>query len=465
MNPFGRWMRRFGPMLLVVVVGGTLLSVPNVALGDLPAAESLFASVIQPIGVAASPGKLLVTRPFVGNPRQVVSISPTGTVSVFATLPNLPQEAPPREEYIAAAPAAADFLNTAAVSDPLVPNRKFTPNEAGFASGFVYVTQGSKIIKIAPDGSAQTTFKDLSTVREGACGDSQTGITFDRVGTFGYRMIVTCNNGNVWALDKGGNPSLIATIRAPGPFEGPEVAPTSGFSPFNGRLFVAAENAVADSPGVVFAVTADGSTSPVAAVGTAEGVAVIPSTVCSFGSSGGAYFSAVFGNDSVSKVPKSAFTGLSGALVPSELGSAGAGIALLSSDGTTLNPAPKTFSTFFSQHEGTAFCIDSVPTDLTGFIRREPDPINPNAHGVITVFFFPIPGIFDPFTATEFRGGVTGKEQSFAFCTPNPVQGGARNCKFFKDKLGITTPNFRGLLRFTVIYHGVEGGSDAGGCG
>ena len=450
-NRFRRWTERFGRIFLAAAAAGASVSIPNVAMGDLPVAELFFASVTEPIGVAVSPGELLVTRPWCGNPRQIVSIGPTGVVSPFATLPSVPEGAC-REEYIAIAPAAADFLNTKAVADPLVPNRVFTPNESGFSSGFVYVTQGAKIIKIAPDGSAQTTFTTLSP-----CGDSHTGITFDRVGSFGYRLIATCNNGNVWAVDKSGTASAIGTIDAAGPFEGPDVAPNGGFSSVNGQLLVASENA-----GKVFAVSSAGVTSPVATINTAEGAAVIPSTVCSFGSSGGAYFSAVFAPPgSISKVPKSAFTGLSGALVRTESGAT----ALLSSNGTTLNTTPTTFSSSNLQHEGASFCIDSVPTNLTGFIRREPDPINPGAGGVITVFFFPIPGIFNPFTVTEFRGGVTGTEQSFAFCTPNPAQGGARDCKFYKNKLGITTPNFRGTLHFNVVYHGPEGGSDAGGCG
>jgi hypothetical protein len=116
-------MGRLGPMFLVMAVVGVLLSGPNVVLGTVT--ESLFATVTQPIGVAASPGKLLVTRPFCGNPRQVVSIDPTGAVSVFATLPPVPAEVC-REEYIAIAPAAANFLDRPAVSTH---NGLFNPNE------------------------------------------------------------------------------------------------------------------------------------------------------------------------------------------------------------------------------------------------------------------------------------------------------------------------------------------------
>lgn len=483
MNLLRRWTGRFGPIFLVTAVAGALLSFPNVALGTLPVTESFFASVAQPIGVAASPSKLLVTHQC----GQVVSIGPTGTmVSLFATLPSAPEGC--SEAYIATAPAAADFLNTPAVSDPLVCPTfptitsclKFTPNEIGFASGFVYVTQGSRIIKIAPDGSAQASF--INTVQHPSgtlspCGPSHTGITFDKVGTFGFHMIVVCNNGRVWLLDKDGQTVTVAgaltsspfTVIAvcpppgfglactipPGPFEGPDVARLSGFSPFNGQLLVAAENA-----GEVFAVNSSGATSTVASVGSAEAVAVIPLTVCSFGSSGGAYFSAVFGNNSITKVLMSDFTGLSGALVPSEFGTASnAGIVLLSSDGTTLNTTPSTFSSFFAVHEGAAFCNNSVPTDITGFIQREPVPVNADDLGVLTAIFCPTTG-FDPFKPNAvFRAGIKGIEDSFAFFTPQPVLNGCRDVKFFMNKLGIREAGlcpvgvpclYSGLLHFKV---------------
>ncbi len=474
-------------MFLVIAVAGALLSVPNVALGTLPVTESFFASVTQPIGLAATPGKLLVTRPYCGNPRQVVSISPTGGVSVFATLPDraATEDNPGAcfEDYIAIAPAAADFFNTPAVS---VNGQLFAPNEIGFASGFVYVMQSPQIRRITPDGSSVSTFATVP-----GCGPTNAGITFDRVGTFGFHLIVVCPGGRVWLFDKDGNtvavddspstPHKINTFIAnlssltetSGPFEGPDIAPTSGFSPFGGQLLVGSENApVAEGlTGKVFALSSSGTASTVVPVRDAEGVAFIPPTLCSFGSSGGTYFSTVFGNDSISKLPKSALAGLSGALVHSEGGVVGEseGITLLTSNGTTVTKS--TFSTFVANHEGGAFCIDSVPTSLTGKIRREPDPINPKAGGVITVFFFPIPGVFDPFTmiadVDHMRAGIRGIEKSFAFCTPQPVQvpgGPARDCKFFKDKLGIPGPGvYRGLLDFRVQYAGPEGGSD--GCG
>lgn len=465
-------MRRFGLMFLAVGVGGALLSVPAIALGL--ASEIPFASVVEPIGVAASHAKLLVTRPYTGNPRQVVSISADGTtVTQFAKLPDLPNGLLQREEYLAIASAAADFLNAPTVMDPLVPNRKFTANEAGFAAGFVYVTQGAKIIKISPDGTAQALFADLNSLAEGGCGATHTGIAFDRVGTFGFFLIVVCNNGNVWLLNKDGktvdvngivqiNPAPIFNLttltRAAGPFEGPDVAPTSGFNPFGGRLLVAAETS-----SQVFAVSSAGVSSAVA-VPAAEGVAFIPSPLCDFSSSGGTYFAAVFETGSISKLPQSAVTGLGGALVPSESGTAGVspGITQLTTNGTTGFNPPTTFSTFSAQHEGTAFCIDSVPVDITSVIRREPaDPINPNANGVITVRFFPIPGIFNPFTKTDFRAGITGTEKSLKDCEPNPVAGGARQCHFFTNKLGIPGPGvYRGLLHFKAIP-----GDGAEGCG
>ena len=477
MNLLRRWAGRCGPMFLVIPVAGALLSAPNVAQGD--PTELFFASVAQPVGVAAAPGELLVTR----SCGEVDSIGPTGVVAVFATLP---ASEVCSEAYIAIAPAAAnpaDFLNTPVV---LTPNGFFSTNEAGFASNFVYVTQGPTVLKIAPDGSSVSPFHAFSSPD---CGPSRTGITFDKVGTFGHHLIIVCSNGNVWLLDKNGNTvavdgtpseSPIAFIDATGPYEGPDVAPST-FSPFGGQLLVAAENAFAGEgtpTGRVFAVT-PGTFSTVASVRAAEAVGFIPSPLCNFGSSGGTYFTAVPGGGTpgIYKLPRDAFAGLAGdALVPSESGVIGEspspGLTLLTPG--TESVTSSTFSAFFAPHQGAAFCVDSVPTDLTGKIQREPDPINPNAHGVITALFLPIPGIFDPFTmiadVDHMRAGITGTEKSFAFCTPEPVQtpeGPARDCKFFKDMLGIPPGGgvYSGSLYFKAQYAGPEGGSDAGGGG
>ena len=73
------------------------------------------------------------------------------------------------------------------------------------------------------------------------------GITFDKVGTFGNDMIVTCNGGDVFKIDKIGNvpqSRFYAHASSGGEIEGPVVAPLSfGTGPtFGGQILVADED-------------------------------------------------------------------------------------------------------------------------------------------------------------------------------------------------------------------------------
>ncbi len=453
-----RSIERFGPVFLAVVIQGTLLIGRPLDPTSAVIAESVFAMVTEPIGVAATPGRLLVTKPHCegsGGLRQVLSIDSSGTVRVFATLTQRGTGAGVCfEEYIAVAPASPDPTTV-----PGFP----TPNPIGFASNFVYVTQGPDIKKISPDGLSVTLFKHLSP-----CASSQNGITFDKVGTFGFHLIVVCSSGEVWLLDANGNtvtpadtpsapqlttsPLVNLSELATPPIEGPDVAPLT-FEPFGGHLLVTSEAASA-----VLAVSPTGLvTSPIADVHAAEIVNVIPTTKCSLG--GGVYFTAIFPT-SIDKLPLSAFTGLGdgkNALVPSELGTPNvtAGLTLLTSmtnEGSFIGL--NTFRTFSAHHEGAAFldCGPGTPPLLLK-AEREPKPINPRAPGLVTVFIFATTN-FNPETliAESLRYGITGTETSLAFCEPHLAQmvgrgGPARICHFHKDKLGITSEGiFRGHL-------------------
>ncbi len=77
------------------------------------------------------------------------------------------------------------------------------------------------------------------------CGDDHSGITFDHQGTFGYNMIVTCQDGPVWEIDGHGN--AIGGVLPGDPIanlgteiEGPGVAATN-FGFYAGFLLVADE--------------------------------------------------------------------------------------------------------------------------------------------------------------------------------------------------------------------------------
>lgn len=106
------------------------------------------------------------------------------------------------------------------------------------------------------------------------------GITFDTVGTFGYRIVVTGTAGagktQVAAVDCAGTVSVI-TRTAPVVEGGIEVAPKT-FGAFGGMLIAPDELS-----GNIFAIGADGTSKPVAASGLpkggdigVEGVAFVP---------------------------------------------------------------------------------------------------------------------------------------------------------------------------------------------
>lgn len=354
---------RFGPTFLVISMLGALLSGPSVATSQVVPESVLAKNVNEPIGVAASPGRLLVTHPFCGNPREVLSISGTGKVSVFATLPNRPAvEGNPGacfEDYLTIVPAPSNQDTETIAGFP-------TPNN-GFRSNDIFVTQGQNIIKVAFDGSSVTAFAGLSSELH-PCPNTQSGITFDNVGIFGenqFQLVAVCANGNVFTVTSAGAVTFRGNVSgATGPFEGPVVSPFTA-NVFPGCLLVAADHAPAEGKpnGQVFAFCPDTQS---VAVPLAEGVTIVPRTKCTFAlTPGDTYFTAIFGvgGNTIDQLPQSAFAGLGGdALVPSESNSgqeSPPGITLIKRTGELLTTS--TFRPFFAQHQGAAFVDCRVP--------------------------------------------------------------------------------------------------------
>ncbi len=243
------------------------------------ATPSTFATLGRPIGIAATPTRLLVTQ---AQRSTVKSIDSAGNVSLFATLPTTDKSIEP---YIA-------------VSSGL----------GGFPLGNVYVVVRQKIFQISPNGSNPKLFKKISGLSGG-----NNGITFDTVGTFGFNMLITDRRGPVWTVTS----SKVATqiVDVMDQIEGPAVAPLT-FGNYGGQLLVASEFA-----GQVFAISpTDFSISTVGSWESAEGVDMIPTTVCEFDASGGAYFVAMEDENRVVMFPALDFTGLEGqALAPGEI--------------------------------------------------------------------------------------------------------------------------------------------------
>ena len=283
-----------------------------------------FANVPNATGVAAGRADLLVSEFCTGN---IDKVACDGTFSLFATIPQLPTAC--QEKYLAMAPSQSAM--------------------AGFTPRDVFITQGDDVFKFS--GGTLTLF---ATIPCGARHADHTGITFDHVGTFGFNMIVTCQNGGgVWTIDGTGTVTPIASTGTP--IEGPAVAP-SAFGPFGGQLLVADEDGNA-----VHAIRNDGTvTLNVFQWSSAESVVVIgPCAFCS----GGAFFWAMQLASppafiGIYQYPLTDFTGLVGSILVT--GEFGASTALITFNGT--NYVQSSFNNIpGGQGEGSSFVDCDIP--------------------------------------------------------------------------------------------------------
>jgi hypothetical protein len=214
-----------------------------------------------PIAVAGSPDSLFATQ--FCDPELLSLDCVTGFPSPITTIPGFPSEQC-LERYMTVAPIQS--VN------------------AGFAPRDIYITQGNEIYKFVPPAGPITLFTSLPS-----CGNDHTGITFDHVGTFGNKMITSCENGTIWTVDGAGAPSLVATLPINIENEGPAVAPST-FGTYAGQILTTNDN------DAVNAIRNDGFVTLNAffiGAGTGpESVQVIPQTLCTF-CSNGTFFQAV----------------------------------------------------------------------------------------------------------------------------------------------------------------------------
>src|SRR6266446_7990767 len=126
-----------------------------------------FATVPAPIGVAASKTDVFATEYCSQN---IDTIDCLGNVSPLATIPG----SGCGEKYLTIAPAQSA-------------NAGFTPRD-------IFIASGLNIYRLRPP-NAPTLFVQIP----GNTPD-HTGITFDHVGTFGFNLIVTTENGVVWQV-------------------------------------------------------------------------------------------------------------------------------------------------------------------------------------------------------------------------------------------------------------------------
>ena len=204
-----------------------LLALTGVLYASTP---SVFVSsgngVVQPIGVAAAPSffpggsNLYVTQ---YNDNEIRMVDCFGIGTHFGTLP---APIPPilTEKYIALAPAES--------------------TAAGFTKGDLFVTLSQAVFKTTPPSGLFTLFATWAGVDGGCPNSDHSAITFDKVGTFNNKMIITCENGRVFTIDNllgGPHVTHLTDTTVPGHItniEGPAVLPAS-FGPLGGQIMVA----------------------------------------------------------------------------------------------------------------------------------------------------------------------------------------------------------------------------------
>ncbi len=288
-------------VLLVLATVALAGNVSGARSGGTAPASTLLGSLASPDAVAASPTGLYALS--AKSCSTVYSISATGSVTTYATLPKL---AKCPQQSIAVSPGLGNF-----------------------APGWVYVTQGASIYAIPPDNSGAKVSTPWVSIP--ALSASPTGLSFDYYGDFGYGLLVTGGaNGQVFAVDSAAKVFPFAAIGAA--VQGPSVAPL-GFRSSGGDLLVGDPTS-----GSVYAVGSSGQTSSVASWKGAVSVAFVPQRACALAGTEFAYFVADTSSNAIRAFPSADFAAYTGdALVVS--GTKHAGIGLLPSAGGT----PQTF--------------------------------------------------------------------------------------------------------------------------
>lgn len=290
--------------VLALLVGSVLAASPASAAAQAPTAPTHFATVTAPVGVAYTPGGLLVTGDC---DFDVHNVAPDGTVTTYATLPTVSRLC--QERYIAVSPGLG-----------------------GFKMGYAYVTQQHKILQISTSG-AVSNFASIAAMKVDSA-----GITFDTVGSFGFDIIVTSHDGKMWRINSARVVTPFASVG--NQLEGPGVAP-NGFTGYGGQVLAGSK--FVDT---VYAVDSFGVFSAAASWDSPEQAVFVPPSRCSFGGYGGAFFTAIEDTNEIIEFPESDFTdlGVTNAIVPSELSN---NMALLTATGSGI-----TTSTFVSTLPG-----------------------------------------------------------------------------------------------------------------
>lgn len=283
---------RTGRTALSLLLGALLTSLSGTP--AYAATPSPFVSIRQPISLGAELKRLLATRSCAD---RVLAIKQDGTITTFANLPSTG--------------------NSCLARDLVV-----SPGLGGFPKDYVYAVQKQTIYRIPPTGGTVTSVVTISSLH-----NSETSLTFDTVGTFGFNLIATDRLGPIWTVSSGGVATQIADVGHH--IEGAQVAPL-GFAPFGGQIL--ATNDFTDS---VFAVAQDGTETSVVTYDSPESVEFVPQTYCEFLNTGGVFFVASQFGDEIYKFPAADFADIDDGLHALVMTKAGK-IGLLTTDGETV---------------------------------------------------------------------------------------------------------------------------------
>jgi hypothetical protein len=321
---------------LLVALGG-MLKVYAAPVAFSSGAPIYSPGTMFPTGVAASPDLLLVT-PYCGE--NILSLDCAGQATVYATFPGFGSC---REKYVSMAPAQSAA--------------------AGFTPRDVFGTEGALIFKIT-NGNVS-----LFAALPGCVASDHNGITFDHIGTYGFDMIVTCNEGNVFRVHGDGTVTHIATLFPPDPtqhaIEGPAVVPLNFGATYGGRIWLADEtgNAIhmVGLPGDGYPVTLN-----IGPHVNPEGIYVIPNPPCSYctGNGNWGFFTAEQQQlGLIWAYPVSDFTGLNNdLLILSEAGGLGANTDLVTTNGIVFQQNQFGNGRIPGVNEGSSFVDCDVPT-------------------------------------------------------------------------------------------------------
>jgi hypothetical protein len=184
---------------------------------------------------------------------------------------------------------------------------------AGFNPGDLFVTRNQQVLKVTPPLNIFMPFADWSGVLGGCPNSDHSSLTFDKVGTFGNKMIIACENGRLFTVDGAATVTHLAdtTTLAHGItfIEGPAVLPSS-FGPLHGQIMVAD-----DQHHQLYTIDNLGNVNytpfgfPDGTFLGAEQVLVIPEFPCVY-CGDRAFFTASAVNDTITSYPRSDFDGL-----------------------------------------------------------------------------------------------------------------------------------------------------------